>query len=215
MDPARQPAAYLASLKKNFGQVVDFNPETDRFFKFDFTAANKEINKSIYTDVTAFSAWITEKLAINNCRFGIGGYLEKRVIYGQPLFIKNTEEPRDVHLGIDIWTVASAGVFAPLSGKIHSFNNNNNSGDYGPTIILEHDLGGMTLFSLYGHLSLNSIKNIKPGDAIAKNQAIGWLGTDKENGGWPPHLHFQLMFNMEGRRGDYPGCLFSIRKGCI
>ena len=205
MNPAQQLEAYIKNHENGVGRIVDFCPEQDLFYKFDFTAANKEINESIYTDVTAFSSWITKKLAVHNCRFGIGGYLEKRVIYRQPRFNENTDEPRDVHLGIDIWTIAGSIIYAPLRGKIHSFNNNNDPGDYGPTIILEHDLGGMTLYSLYGHLSLNSIQNIKPGDAVTKNQAVGRLGTAEENGGWPPHLHFQLMFSMEGRIGDYPG----------
>jgi len=39
---------------------------------------------------------------------------------------------------------------------------------------------------------------------------IGNFGGMDENGYWPPHLHFQLMFDMEGKHGDYPGaCRYS------
>jgi len=31
------------------------------------------------------------------------------------------------------------------------------------------------------------------------------LGKPDENGGWPPHLHFQLIRDMQGFVGDYPG----------
>ncbi|MGB5188485.1 MAG: peptidase M23, partial [Robiginitalea sp.] len=34
---------------------------------------------------------------------------------------------------------------------------------------------------------------------------IGRLGSAKENGGYAPHLHFQLIRDLEGFRGDYPG----------
>ncbi|HWZ36478.1 MAG TPA: hypothetical protein VNW51_09975, partial [Mucilaginibacter sp.] len=37
------------------------------------------------------------------------------------------------------------------------------------------------------------------------DQQIARLGSIDKNGHWPPHLHFQLMFDMEGWVGDYPG----------
>ena len=40
---------------------------------------------------------------------------------------------------------------------------------------------------------------------MSKNNQIATLGNADENGHWPPHLHFQLMFDMEGKQGDYPG----------
>ena len=39
---------------------------------------------------------------------------------------------------------------------------------------------------------------------------IAEFGMRFENGNWPPHLHFQLIMDMEGWTGDYPGvCKFS------
>jgi murein DD-endopeptidase MepM/ murein hydrolase activator NlpD len=43
------------------------------------------------------------------------------------------------------------------------------------------------------------------GNQIEKGQLIASFGNEDENGHWPPHLHFQLMFDMEGCFGDYPG----------
>jgi len=35
------------------------------------------------------------------------------------------------------------------------------------------------------------------------------LGNESENGNWPPHLHFQIINDIEGKFGDYPGvCSF-------
>ena len=66
-------------------------------------------------------------------------------------------------------------------------------GDYGATIILTHILEGITFYSLYGHLSLNSIKNIHEGERIKKGNVFAEFGIPTENGHWPPHLHFQLI----------------------
>jgi murein DD-endopeptidase MepM/ murein hydrolase activator NlpD len=88
---------------------------------------------------------------------------------------------------------------------VHSFKDNDNFGDYGPTILLQHNLDGLTLYSLYGHLSRESLTGLSVGQPISKNQLIGAFGNSTENGHWPTHLHFQLIFDLEGCAGDYPG----------
>ena len=122
-------------------------------------------------------------------------------------------EPRRLHLGIDIWGKPHTKVMAPMDALVHSFAFNNAFGDYGATIILTHNLQGETFYTLYGHLSLNSIKNIQEGDRIKKGDVFAEFGIPFENGQWPPHLHFQVIMNMEGKKGDYPGvCKFSERE---
>ncbi|HEX3385355.1 MAG TPA: peptidoglycan DD-metalloendopeptidase family protein, partial [Mucilaginibacter sp.] len=138
-------------------------------------------------------------------RYGVGGYMEHRTIYSRSEHFSTTDEPRRLHLGIDIWAEAGTPVYAPITGTIHSFADNDNHGDYGPTIILQHDLDGLELYSLYGHLSRKDLYGLKAGNFIEKGQRIGSFGSQEENGHWPPHLHFQLMFDMEGTQGDYSG----------
>jgi peptidoglycan LD-endopeptidase LytH len=86
---------------------------------------------------------------------------------------------------------------------------NDNPGDYGPTIILEHTVGsgaGSEKFhTLYGHLSRDSLKGLKPGAAFMAGEPFAQLGTKRENGGWPPHLHFQVLLDIGKAKGDYPG----------
>lgn len=102
---------------------------------------------------------------------------------------------------------------APLDGIVHSFAFNNRFGDYGATIILSHLLNGVSFYTLYGHLSLNSIKNIQEGDRIEKGDVFGEFGIPSENGSWPPHLHFQIISNIGEWKGDYPGvCKFSEKE---
>jgi murein DD-endopeptidase MepM/ murein hydrolase activator NlpD len=124
-----------------------------------------------------------------------------------------SEEPRRLHLGIDIWGKPYTKVMAPLDAIVHSFAFNNAYGDYGATIILTHNLDGIVFHTLYGHLSLNSIKNIQEGDVIRKGDVFCEFGIPFENGQWPPHLHFQIICDLQGMKGDYPGvCRFSERE---
>jgi len=196
---------YLLNHPEYVGKVVDYNPSTDRLFPFDFTAANTELTIADLADTERFSNWVNAKLSVGNYKYGIGGYMEHRTIYGRSNLFSGEEEPRRLHLGVDIWAPAGTPVYTPLAGKIHSFQDNNNFGDYGPTIILEHDLDGLKLYSLYGHLNRESLADLHPGKSISLNQQIATFGNVDENGSWPPHLHFQLMFDIGDCRGDYPG----------
>ncbi|GAC1312396.1 MAG: hypothetical protein NVSMB24_33820 [Mucilaginibacter sp.] len=213
MNFSGQLAAYLNARPGAAGKLIDFDPQTDRLYHFDFTSANTGPDSQTISDTSAFSSWVNNKLQDNNCRYGIGGYMEHRTLYARSALFDTAGEPRRLHLGIDIWAKAGTPVYAPLPGIVHSFNDNDNFGDYGPTIILEHDLEGLKLYSLYGHLSRKSLQGLAAGKAVGKDQQIGWLGAEDENGHWPPHLHFQLMFDMEGMQGDYPGvCRFSEKE---
>jgi murein DD-endopeptidase MepM/ murein hydrolase activator NlpD len=186
-------------------KVVDYDPGPDRLYKFDFTASNTELNPEDIANTEKFSHWVNQKLRDNNCRYGIGGYMEHRTLYARSELFNTGDEPRRLHLGVDIWAEAGTPVYAPLSGQIHSFRDNDHFGDYGPTIILQHQLGDLILYTLYGHLNRESLNGLAIGDAISQGQQIALFGSEEVNGHWPPHLHFQLMFDMEGCRGDYPG----------
>ena len=94
----------------------------------------------------------------------------------------------------------------------HSFAFNNHPGDYGPTIVLLHQLEGRPFSTIYGHLSVKDIEGLKEGTYITRGQVIGHFGNVEENGGWPPHLHFQVIKDMRRYKGDYPGvCKISER----
>ena len=107
-------------------------------------------------------------------------------------------------MGIDIWGPVKTPVLAPLGGTVHSFAFNNQYGDYGATIILQHQLDGIAFHTLYGHLSLEDLR-FGENQFINFGEQIGSFGAPEENGHWPPHLHFQLIIDMEWNKGDYPG----------
>jgi peptidoglycan LD-endopeptidase LytH len=198
-------AEWLKQNPVQISSIVDLNT-ADRLCRFDLTAANKILTPEILTDAAKFGHWIDGKLAENNCRYGIGGYMELRIIYdSRAQFDTTAGERRNLHLGVDIWAGAGTAVYAPISGTIHSFRDNNNFGDYGPTIILQHNLPGCKFYTLYGHLSRANLEGLTVGQQISAGQQIATFGAIHENGNWPPHLHFQLMLDMDGNFGDYPG----------
>jgi peptidoglycan LD-endopeptidase LytH len=200
----------LKKHQESFHPVVPFNPSTEKLFPFDFTENNKELTPGQIADTESFANYINAKLKSNNCKYGIGGYNEHRTLYARSKHFDATEEPRRLHLGTDIWGETGTKIMAPLDGIVHSFAFNNNDSDYGATIILTHNLEGTSFHTLYGHLSLNSLKNLEEGNRIGKGQVFAEFGMRFENGNWPPHLHLQLVIDMHGCQGDYPGvCKFS------
>jgi murein DD-endopeptidase MepM/ murein hydrolase activator NlpD len=213
MDRHQLLANYINNHPEAIGKVVDFDAAHDRLFQLDLTAANLELTADVINNTALFSKWVNDKLNNNACRYGVGGYMEHRTIYAFSRHFDTEDEPRRLHLGVDIWGDAGTPVYAPLDGFVHSYQDNNNIGDYGPTIILQHNLDDLMLYSLYGHLSRESLVGLSTGKVVVKDQQIATLGSVNENGQWPPHLHFQLMFDMEGKRGDYPGvCKYSERE---
>ncbi|MCH7397388.1 peptidoglycan DD-metalloendopeptidase family protein [Belliella sp. DSM 107340] len=172
----------------------------------DFSPSNKSLALVELGITTEFDSYVFGQLKDAGKQYGIGGYMEHRSIYGRSnVFATQEHDFRDIHLGIDIWAVAGHPVFAPLDGEIHSFQDNAGFGNYGPTIILQHRIEASTFYSLYGHLSLKDLQGIAIGQNIKKGDLLCHLGPFPENGDWPPHLHFQLMWDMHGLSGDFPG----------
>ncbi len=167
----------------------------------DLSNTNTRLSSEIVLNTLQFSKEIDSLL---DGKVGIGGFLERRSLYQRSSMYQG-DEPRCVHLGVDVWAAAHTPVHVPWAGKIHSFQDNEGFGDYGPTIILEHTIKGMTFYSLYGHLSRHSLNNLKVGQTVEKNQIVSELGDFPDNGNWPPHLHFQVMTDLLGNVGDFPG----------
>ncbi len=217
MVPACLPSMAKMSLtqllidhRHDFHPVVPFDANTERLYPFDFTEKNRELNPSLIADTESFARYILQTLRLHHCRYGIGGYGEHRILYARSTHFDEGQEPRRVHLGTDIWGPAGTKVMVPLDGIVHSFGFNNNDSDYGATIILSHRLGEISFHTLYGHLSLNSLKNLQEGARLLKGEVMAEFGMRFENGNWPPHLHFQLIEDMGDWKGDYPGvCRFS------
>ena len=200
---------YLFQMIKEKLQKLDIFPlmgehlDQNNSQPLDFSANNAALMQLELKNTEQFDAFVFQQMMPHK-KYGYGGYLENRIIYLRSEHFQSGDS-RSIHLGVDIWAEAFHPVYAPLDGVVHSFKNNDNFGDYGPTIILEHDIAGEKFYTLYGHLSLNSLSEIQVGDSVAKGKSFCELGPFPENGDWPPHLHFQLITDMEGKEGDFPG----------
>ena len=197
-----------------FRTVVPFDAGTDKIVRLDFTESNTTLTPAVTNDIRAFENYINRHLDEAAALYGIGGYNEHRTMYSRSTLFNSGDElePRRLHLGIDIWGKTGTTIAAPLDAVVHSYANNMGSGDYGATIILSHALDGIHFHTLYGHLSRASIENLAEGQAVRAGEVFATFGDHTENGYWPPHLHFQVVLDMQGRKGDYPGvCRFSER----
>lgn len=205
----------LLKNQSQFHPVVNFDIATEKIASINLSKSNTELTDEIFSNTKSFSNYVQEIKNSAGAKFLIGGYNEFRVIYKRSLLFEEekkygilkpeTQEPRRVHLGIDIWGDAKTTVFVPIGGMIHSFGFHNNFGDYGATIILEHQLDTIVFYTLYGHLSLDDLSGIHEGKYFSRGELLAHFGPPEENGNWPPHLHFQVISFMELKEGDYPG----------
>ncbi|MGI4865620.1 MAG: peptidoglycan DD-metalloendopeptidase family protein [Janthinobacterium lividum] len=197
----------LARHRATFAPVLPTQPLVGHTVaSLDFTAANPHLAQpERLRDTALFDHVVQEMLAEQHASTGIGGYLENRVIYRRSPHFADATEPRSLHLGVDVWVPAGTPVAAPLPAVVHSLADNNNFGDYGPTIILQHELEGVRFYSLYGHLTRTDLPGLQPGQEITQGEIFAHVGPYPENGNWPPHLHLQLIADMQGRWGDFPG----------
>lgn len=197
-------AQLLATLPVASPLPFDLNRE--RGIQLDLGEHNPALRSFDPGDTPAFSAFIQQQIAHHGARYAAGGYAENRTLYQMSAHFQSTDaEPRTLHLGIDLWLAAGTAVHAVLPGVVHSTQDNAVFGDYGPTLILEHTLAGERFYTLYGHLAQASLQQTREGQPIEQGALLGWLGAPFENVGWPPHLHFQVIGDLGGRRGDYPG----------
>ncbi len=207
----------LLKNRKQFRRVVDFDEAKDKLLLLDFTTANKELTSTLVANTATFSTYVDAKLAAAQARYGIGGYNEDRVLYKRSSHFAANSSPangnvlmadvisRSIHLGIDIWGNAGTPVFVPIGGTVHSFAYNGNFGDYGATIILQHQLETVVFYTLYGHLSKADLIHLQEGKFISRGELLAHFGAPTENGDWPPHLHFQIIEDIRLYKGDYPG----------
>lgn len=212
----------FVEIVKNYGSgfhfVVPFDPVSDTLLAMDFTENNRTLTPAVLCDTSLFSHYVSAELAAHGATYGIGGYNEHRTIYQRSAVFDTPDgqEPRRLHVGTDIWGPPDTPLYAPLEATVHSFGFNEAYGDYGTTLILQHEMEGMIFHTLYGHLSLKSIQEVREGQTIEKGEWIGSFGIPAENGQWPPHLHFQVILDMQGWKGDYPGvCRFSEKESYL
>lgn len=196
----------LTAFSKHPIPILDATIAVGKYRLLDLGSTNPALASINITDPTVCETYINGMLAETGGTVAYGGYLEQRNLYADKArFSDNPTAQRNIHLGMDFWCRAGTGVRVPLSGTVHSFRNNHTIGDYGPTIVLEHELQGYCFYTLYGHLSLKSLDGLAVGKKVDAGTTLGTLGTSDINVNYAPHLHFQIIRDMETYMGDYPG----------
>jgi 4-aminobutyrate aminotransferase-like enzyme/Ser/Thr protein kinase RdoA (MazF antagonist)/murein DD-endopeptidase MepM/ murein hydrolase activator NlpD len=151
-----------------------------------------------------------------NATVAVGRYNEARPVYTSQRYAASenpTDERRTIHLGMDVFVDPGTPVSAPFEGIVHVLADNDAPFDYGPVVILKHQAGDrLEFFTLYGHLSRESLSALQLGQRIATGQKFARTGSVAENGGWTPHLHFQIILDLLDLSVDFPGVAYASQR---
>jgi len=200
----------LATFGKSAASVLDLDLRTAPCLVFDLSVASTFLGADPHhAETPVLTSALERELRLAHASVGVGRYDEPRLLYTSTLFEKSdspVDERRTVHLGMDLFLEAGSNVRAPLDGIVHTIADNSAPLDYGPVVILRHLAGdAVEFFTLYGHLSQESIAKLSIGQPVPKGEAFGKIGTAAENGGWPPHLHFQIIADLLELNEKFPG----------
>jgi len=204
-------AGWMARNRERFTPVIDVDPGK-ALPRVDLSLASPLIDDlRIAADEPELSRRIDALLDVEQADAGMGQYDEARVLYTANAFrTEGWDGPdwRTVHLGLDLFASPGTPVHAPLAGRVHALRDNAAPLDYGPTVMLEHDIAGeagLRFYTLYGHLDRESLGEHRVGDEVAAGAVLGRIGAPEVNGGWSPHLHFQIVLDLLDRDGEFPG----------
>lgn len=197
--------SYLESLHAGPFGILDADIPINDYVSIDFSKTNPELKGLDVGKAEVCQAYIDRVLKRKQSQVAYGGYLEVRNLYDNPQFVQHGDKSRNIHLAMDFWAPAGTIVRVPLPGRIYSYADNAEPGNYGPTIILEHKYASTSFYSLFGHLSRASLETLEIGRQVDIGDSLAALGTSDINVGYAPHLHFQLIQDMQDHKFDYPG----------
>jgi 4-aminobutyrate aminotransferase-like enzyme/Ser/Thr protein kinase RdoA (MazF antagonist) len=214
---------WLAAHAGSGESLLDVNLRTDPTIVFDLSVGGTAFGADpSAANAKAGTEKIFSELKRAHVSAGIGRYDEARLVYTAQQFaaasvgggaIGPLTERRTIHLGLDVFVAPGTAVYAPLAGTVHAMANNAAPLDYGPVVILRHTISDANeFFTLYGHLSRETLRHLRVGQSIARGERFARIGAVQENGGWPPHLHFQVILDLLDRGTDFPGVAFASQR---
>lgn len=196
-------ADWIERHRGDFAPVLTGPDEDADPVYFDFSVASLEFDPTSLTvpGHAAEALWKATGDAVS-----IGRWNEPRLAYTGGAYSTLSGERRTVHIGVDLFRPEGTPVCAPLDGVVHSFCISHDRFDYGGCVLLEHRPDDAPVFwTLYGHLSHDSVRQLQKAQRIQAGEAFVRLGAFEENGGWVPHLHFQIVTDRLGLEGTFPG----------
>ncbi len=207
---AKRVADYLSDDSREFVfPIGDGRPNSDDILVMDLGVESPHLSSGPLAIGEPAVSWaINNALKAASAKIAVGRYLEPRLLYASDLFEYDDfeRESRTIHLGMDLFTEAGNRVVAPLGGEVFLFCDNKAPLDYGPLVVLRHlTNAGEEFYSLFGHLARTSLEGLSVGQRIETGEPFATLGQPHENGGWPPHLHIQLIIDLLELGTDFPG----------
>lgn len=215
---AREVMAWIEANADQMAPILDQDLRTEPSLVFDLSVASPFLGADPAAALTAnLTDTLFREMRRAGVKVGVGRYDEARRLYVSPLFGPGetaTDERRTVHLGVDVFVEAGTRIYAPLPGVVHILVNNDAPQDYGPLLVLKHETdAGVAFFTLYGHLSMDTLTKLRVGQKVADGFEIARVGSPPKNGDWAPHLHFQVILDLLGLGPDFPGvCRASERE---
>lgn len=214
---AARVRSWLAGHSTEFAPVLPFDLRTEPVLVLDLSVASPLVRAEPAENAEpVLTARVANAMREAGVRVSVGRYDEPRLLYSSTLFGEADTplaERRTIHIGLDLFADAGTPVYAPLRGTVHAFADNRAALDYGPVIILRHELDdGIAFFTLYGHLSRESLDGLAVGQAIERGARFASLGSAEVNGGWTPHLHLQVFTDLLDLGTDVPGVALTSQR---
>lgn len=207
---------WLAANRASVAPILERRPEGVHVF--DLSVGSTEMGGGApgAFDTAALTGRLFGLLREHDAELGMGRYDEARCWYGGELFAgpgNDGPRRRTVHVGIDLFLPAGTPLRAPLAGRVRTAVWNRGRLDYGPTVVLEHEPEpGLVFWTLWGHLDPECLERLQPGGEVAAGDRLARIGDYPDNGDWPPHLHLQVMCDLLGHEGDFPGVVDPSRR---
>jgi 4-aminobutyrate aminotransferase-like enzyme/Ser/Thr protein kinase RdoA (MazF antagonist) len=206
-------SAWLAQNRDSFAPILGTRLEAGNVVTLDLSAGSTDLDPvDPRQSASAWTEALFGQMRQARARFGIGRYSEARFWYDHDAFRVAGDDGdawRTIHLGVDLFAKLGTPVCSPLDGTVHSFADNKGRFDYGPTIVLQHDVthegAPLRFYTLYGHLAPESLRDLRAGASVQRGERIGSVATSADNGGWAPHVHVQVIADMLGHAGTFPG----------
>jgi 4-aminobutyrate aminotransferase-like enzyme len=205
---------WLQANADSVNSILEADVRTAPSVVFDLSVGSKFLGADPSAgDTGKLTQKIFSEIRQSGADFGVGRYDEPRSLYTSPLFGASADpaaERRTIHLGIDLFVEPGTPLRAPLDGVIHIVANNSAPMDYGLVVVLQHETGdGEKFFTLYGHLTKDSLSNLNVGQHVTRGQQFARVGASEKNGGWAPHVHFQIILDLLGLGADFPGVAYA------
>lgn len=212
-----QLRAFLRENRDDIYPVLGFDLAMEKVAVFDWSVSSLNMGGfDAIADVAASTNACFAEMTRQEVRVGVGRYNEPRAVYTTDEYAIPSDigpQMRTVHIGIDLFMPAGTPLYAPFDGEVFTVVNDSGDKEYGPLVILKHELpDAPTFYTLYGHNDLATLQLWNRGDSVKQGDLIAYMGDYPVNGNWVPHSHFQIITDMLDYKDDFPGVVLPSQR---